>query len=326
MLINKRGMLTIGFALAISMVTSVSAFSQVADTGSIKLVVPFEPGGGVDITARSIAQALSVELKQQVIVVNKSGAGTIIGTDLVAKAPPDGQTLLYAGIGLAFHPAIFKKTPYDPKRDLVQVATTGQQPYILATGPSLQVKNLAELIAEAKKKPGGLTFGTPGVGSAPHITSELLWSTLGIKATHVPYKGGAPAVIDLIGGRIDMIVGTVTLLTPRIKSGELKGLAVTSTERTQQLPDLPTVAEQGFRDFKYYTWSGIFAPTGTPEAFQNSFNQALARAIAQPKVKETLARDGFQPLLMSPKDAQRFYLNELEHWPPLIRKVGVQPD
>ncbi|MGX9935966.1 Bug family tripartite tricarboxylate transporter substrate binding protein [Advenella kashmirensis] len=314
------------FALATVMLVSTNAFAQAADSNPINLIVPYAPGGGVDTTTRVVAQALSTELKRQVVVINRGGAGSTIGTNQAAKAPPDGRTLLYAGIGLAFQPAIFKNLPYDPKRDLEQIATTGRQPYILAIGPSLKVKNLAELVAESKKRPDGLTFGTPGKGSPPHIVSELLLSTLGIKATHVPYKGGSPAVIDLVGGRIDMVVGTTTLMTPHIKSGDLKGLAVTSSERTKQLPDLPTVAEQGFNDFQFYTWSGIFAPAGTPDSFQTTLNEAMARALAHPQVKEVFDRDGFESLSMPNKEAQQFYLKELEHWPAVIRKLGIQPE
>ncbi len=314
-------------ALTLSLLAVASAWAQSdADSNPVKLVVPFDPGGGVDITARAIAQALTGEMKKQVVVLNRAGAGTVIGTQAVASSAPDGQNLLYAGIGLAFQPGIFKKLPYDPKRDLVQVATTGRQPYILAVGPSVPAKNLAELVALARQKPGGLTFGTPGVGSAPHIAAEVLWSALGVKVTHVPYKGGAPAVVDLIGGRIDMVVGTVTLLTPRIKAGEVRGIGVTSVARTTQLPALPTIAEQGHPDFQFYTWSGLFARAGTPEPVQARINEALARALAQPAVKETLERDGFQPLIMSPRDAQRFYLSELERWPAVMRQVGIQPE
>jgi len=325
-MISRNRTLALVCVLATSILSNTTAFAQDIDNTPINLIVPYAPGGGVDTTTRVVAQALSSELKRQVVVINRGGGGSTIGTNQAAKAPPDGRTLLYAGIGLAFQPAIFKNLPYDPKHDLEQIATTGKQPYVLAIGPSLKVNNLAELIAEAKKRPEGLTFGTPGKGSAPHIVSELLWSELGIKAIHVPYKGGSPAVIDLVGGRIDMVVGTTTLMTPHIKSGDLRGVAVTSSKRTLQLPDLPTVAEQGYPDFQFYTWSGIFAPTGTPDTFQSTLNKAMARALAHPQVKEVFERDGFEPLSMPPKEAQQFYLKEMDHWPEVIRKLGIQPE
>jgi tripartite-type tricarboxylate transporter receptor subunit TctC len=300
--------------------------AQSQSSSNIRLVVPFEAGGGTDITARVLAQGLSTELGRQVIVINRGGAGTKIGTDVVAKSAPDGQTLLYGSIGLAFQPAIFKEIPYDVKRDLVQITTTGRQPYILAVGPSLPVKSVTELVAAAKQKPGERTFGTAGIGSGPHIASELLWSTLAIKVNHVPYKGSAPALIDLLGGRIDMIFTTSSALVPKIRAGELRALGVSSPKRSAQLPELPTIAEQGFPGYEYFTWTGIFARTGTPEAFQNTFADAMARTLAQPKVKETLERDGLQPFPMSPREAQRYYLSEVERWPPVIRKAGIQPE
>jgi tripartite-type tricarboxylate transporter receptor subunit TctC len=314
------------FITAACALMTLPAAAQAQPAGSIRLVVPFEAGGGTDITARVLAQGLTTELGRQVIVINRGGAGTKIGTELVAKSPPDGQTLLYGSIGLAFQPAIFKELPYDVKRDLVQITTTGRQPYILAVGPSLPVKSVAELIAAAKQKPGERTFGTAGIGSGPHIASELLWSTLGIKVNHVPYKGTAPALVDLLGGRIDMIFTTSSALVPRIRAGELRALGVSSPKRSPQVPELPTIAEQGFPGYEYFTWTGIFARAGTPEAFQNAFAEAMARTLAQPKVKETLERDGLQPFPMSPKEAQRFHLSEVERWPAVIRKAGIQPE
>ncbi len=312
-------------------VLAVAAFpvyvhAQSQSSAPIRLVVPFAAGGGTDITARVLAQGLAAELGRQVVVVNHPGAGTKIGTDMVAKSAPDGQTLLYGSIGMAFQPAIFREMPYDLKRDLVQITTTGRQAYILAVGPSMPVRTVAELVALARQKPGERTFGTAGIGSGPHIASELLWVSLGAKVNHVPYKGTAPALIDLIGGRIDMIFTTSSSLVPRIRAGELKGLGVSSPARSPQLPELPTIAEQGYPGYEYFTWTGIFARTGTPEAFQNQFADAMARTLALPKVKETLERDGLQPFPMAPRDAQRYYLTELERWPPVIRKAGIPPE
>ena len=312
-------------AAACAALFTVSAFAQSTAT-PIRLVVPFAAGGGTDVTARVLAQGLTTELGRQVIVVNHGGAGTKIGTEMVAKSAPDGQTLLYGSIGLAFQPAIFKELPYDVRRDLVQITTTGRQPYILAVGPSLPAKNVAELISAAKQRPGERTFGTAGIGSGPHIASELLWSTLGIKVNHVPYKGTAPAMVDLLGGRIDMIFTTSSALVPRIRAGDVRGLGVSSPRRSTQLPELPTIAEQGFPGYEYFTWTGIFARAGTPEAFQNTFADAMARTLAQPKVKETLERDGLQPFPMKPREAQQFYLKEVERWPAVIRKAGIQPE
>ena len=314
---------TIAAACMICGASTVRAQSGTGDP--IRLVVPFDAGGGTDVVARVIAQAMSAELKRNIVVLNRGGAGTRIGSEFVAKSLPDGLTLLYSGIGLTFHPAIYKDLPYDLRRDFVAVAMVGRQPYLLATGTSMGNRTLAEIIALARQKPDTLTYGSAGIGSGTHIASEILWGTLGIKLNHVPYKGTAPALIDLLGGRLDLVYSTIASLASRAKAGQLHAIGISTAKRNPLLPDVPTIAEQGFPGFEYVTWAAIFARTGTPAATQNAIADAVAKAVALPQVRASLESDGFVPAPAGPEEAQRYFLSEVERWPPLILRAGIQP-
>jgi tripartite-type tricarboxylate transporter receptor subunit TctC len=292
----------------------------------VRLVVPFEPGGGTDLVARVIADAMRPELGQNVIVLNRSGAGTVIGSDFVAKSPADGYTLLYSGIGMTFQPATSKQLPYDVKRDFQMVAITGLQPNILIVGPSVQSTALKDIIQLAKQKPGGLSYGTAGQGSGTHIASDMLWQALGLEMLHVPYRGTSPALNDLNGGRIDLMFTTLSSVAAQVQGGYLRAVGVSSRQRSPMLPDVPTIAEQGAGGFDYTNWSSILAPAGTPPEVIRILGSAVAKALASKSVIEKLDQQGVEVSPPSdPVRAHAFYLGEIDRWTEVIRKAGIQP-
>jgi len=291
----------------------------------IRMIVPFPPGGPSDIFARPLAQAMSSALGQQVLVENIGGAGGTIGVDRALKSPPDGYTIgLNSGSTLSIAPYSFARLPYDVKKDVALLTTVVRVPEVLAVNPSLQLNSLAELIAYAKANPGRISYGSAGGGSITHLAMELLKSEAKIDMVHVPYKGAAPAVNDLLGGQVVAGIFDVPVLLGHIRSGKLKALAVTSGSRAPTLPDVPTTAEGGYPNVTSDNWYGLIVPAATPEDIQKKIHAAAYGALQSPFVKETYAKVGGVAMPGSPQEYAAFLAAEQAKWSKVVTAIGFK--
>ena len=296
-------------------------------TKPIRLVVPFTPGGSTDILARAIGQELTKAWGQSVIVDNVPGAGGAIGADKVAKAAPDGYTLLMGHIGtLAVNPSLYPKLPYDPVKDFAPVAWVARVPNVLVVHPSVPAKNVQELVALAKAKPGQLNYGSGGNGSAANLATEYFKLQTGVAMVHIPYKGTAPAVTDLIGGQIQVLFTGAPAVIGHVKSGQLRALAVSSPKRLDALPDLPTVAESGYKDFEADQWYGVVAPAGTPREIIGKLNAQINLALNSPELKARLASEGAVATPGTPEAFGALIVREIARWKPVITSGRVKAD
>ena len=292
-----------------------------------RIVVPFTPGGSTDILARAIGQRLSEAWGQPVVIENKPGAGGNVGVELVAKAPPDGYTIVMGHIGtFAANPALYKALPYDPVKDFAPITLVAMVPNVLVVGPAVQAKSLGELIAYAKANPGRLDYGSGGNGSAAHLATKYFRMRTGVQMQHVPYKGTGPAVADLLGGQIGVMITGALPLLPHIKSGKLRALAVASPKRLAILPDVPTIAESGYPGFAAVQWYGLFAPAATPREIVAKINRDAVRALRDPSVAERLASEGADPVGDTPEAFGAFVTSEIELWGKVIRESGAKID
>lgn len=293
---------------------------------AIRFIVPYPPGGGSDIVARLLAAKMTTSLGQPVIVDNKPGASTIIGTEMLAKAPPDGYTIGMITDSHAINQLFFPKLPYDSIKDFEPITQLVFVPLVLVAHPSLNVKNVKELIAAAKAKPGKINYASIGNGTPHQISMEWLKSMGGISMTHIPYKGVAPALTDLVAGQVDiMFTGTSSAL-PYVKAGRLNALAVSSARRQPSFPDTPSVAESGLPEFDFMTWYGLAMPAGTPAAITQRINQEIASALSQPDVKERLAALGVVGAPSSPADFSAFIKSESVKLARIVKTTGVKPE
>jgi tripartite-type tricarboxylate transporter receptor subunit TctC len=291
----------------------------------IRLVVPFPPGGATDIITRSIAQKLSEQLGQSVVVDNKPGAGGSIGSDLVAKAAPDGYTILMATTSThSIGPALNPKLPYNPERDFAPVSLVATSPNLLVVTPTIPVNNLKEFIAYAKAHPGQLNYASSGTGTIVHLSGELFKSMTGLDMVHVPYKGTALAIPDLINGQVTMIFDNIVSAMPQVKSGKVKVLAISSAKRSSLVPDVPTMAEAGLPGYTSDTYFGVFAPPGTPKEIVDRLSRELAKAVNAPDVKERLAGQGAEAVGGSPADLAQAVRADAEKWGKVIKNAGVK--
>jgi tripartite-type tricarboxylate transporter receptor subunit TctC len=289
--------------------------------------VPFTPGGSTDILARAIGQELTRAWGQSVIVDNVPGAGGAIGADKVAKAPADGYTLLMGHIGtLAVNPSLYPKLPYNPLKDFAPVAGVARVPNVLVVHPSVPAKDVRELVALAKAKPGQLNYGSGGNGSAANLATEYFKLQTGVSMVHIPYKGTAPAVTDLIGGQIQVLFTGAPAVIGHIKSGQLRALAVSSPKRLDALPDLPTVAESGYKDFEADQWYGVVAPVGTPREIINKLNQQINIALNAPELKARLTSEGAVATPGTPEVFGALIVREIARWKPVITSGRVKAD
>jgi tripartite-type tricarboxylate transporter receptor subunit TctC len=297
-------------------------------TKPIRLVVPFTPGGSTDILARAIGQELSKAWGQSVIVDNVPGAGGAIGADKVAKAPADGYTLLMGHIGtLAVNPSLYPKLPYNPVKDFAPVAGVARVPNVLVVHPSVPAKDVRELVALAKAKPGQLNYGSGGNGSAANLATEYFKLQTGVSMVHIPYKGTAPAVTDLIGGQIQVLFTGAPAVIGHIKSGQLRALAVSSPKRLDALPDLPTVAEAtGLKDFEADQWYGVVAPAGTPREVISKLNAQINAALNTPELKARLGAEGAVAMPGTPEAFGQLMAREITRWKPVITSGRVKAD
>ncbi len=304
---------------------------SLAQTGKpLTIVVPFAPAGTTDRLGRMVAQQLGPLLNRTVIVENKPGAGTGVGASYVARAAADGDTLLLAtSTTLAVNPALYKKLSYNPARDFAPVALIAAVPLVVVISPRLPVSNLAELVALARSKPGGLSYGSAGSGTPQHLGTEIFQSVTGIKATHVPYKGSAPALMDLLGGQLDFMFCDIQPALPHIKSGKIKALAVSSAHTQAALPGIPTIASSGIsgtKDFDVAAWQSLVAPAGTPKEIINNYSQLVARIMQDPKLRSELELEGIEPRFMASNTFGPFIENEAKRWGAAVRSSGAVAD
>ena len=303
------------------------AWAQPYPSKPIKLVVPFPPGGSTDIFARPIAQKLSEALKRQVIVENRGGAGGTIGADAVAKSPPDGYTLLMGHIGtLAVAPSLYPKLPYDPRKDFAPVGMVASVANVLVVNPSVPAKSVQQLIALARRDPDKLTYSSGGNGSAAHIAVELFKLRTGTRIVHVPYKGTAPAVTDLIGGQVAMTMTGVPPVLEFIRNGRVRALGVSSLRRIDALPDVPTIAEAGVADFEATQWYGIVAPAGTPAPIVARLNAELRVILESAEMRERLAALGALADPSTPEQFAERIASERVRWREVVEAARIQPD
>jgi tripartite-type tricarboxylate transporter receptor subunit TctC len=291
---------------------------------AIRMIVPFAPGGSNDIMGRLVAGKLTESMGQQVVVDNRPGASGIIGTDLAAKAAPDGYTLLVMSLTFAVNPSIRSKLPYDTEKDLIPVTLIASAPLILVVHPSLPVKSVKELIAYAKANPGKLNFGSGGPGSTPHLAGEMLKTMAGLQMTHVPYKGGGPALADLVGGQIQLMLENIPSTLPFVKSGRLRVLAVTSKERSPTVPDVPTLDEAGLKGYELTGWNGLFVPRGTARAIVTRLHTETVKALTVPDVKQRLAAMSAVPGGEPPEKFAAFIKAEIAKWAKIAKQAGLR--
>ncbi len=322
--LHPASFLVLGLLIALALaVPSESAWSQGYPSRPIRLVAPFPPGGGADISARVLADGLGPVLGQTVVVDNRAGAASIIGTDIVSKSAPDGYTLLLGPITLAFNAALYRKLPYDALRDLSPISLIADQPNILVAHPSLPAKSFKEFIALARAQPGKLTYGSAGVGTGTHLAMELLCISQKVEVVHVPYKGAAPALTGVIGNEISAFLSTFASALPHVKSERLRAFGVTSSQRAPTLPDIPTIAEAGVAGYEYTTWYGLAAPAGTPRAIVEKLNRATAEALASPKTVERYVGQGLTPIPSTPARFAAHIKSETEKWTKVVREAKI---
>lgn len=290
----------------------------------IRMIVPYPPGGPTDIMGRLTSEVLSKRLNQNVVVDNRGGAATVIGAEMAARSPADGYTVLVSSeTTFAVTPALRDKLPYDPQRDFAPVAQLTTQPYVLAVSPSLPVSSVAQLVSHAKANPGKLTYGSAGTGSANHLAGEMFRHVAGIDAVHVPYKGNGPAIVDLIGGQIAYMLGSISSLYPHASAKKLRLLAVASPKRSASAPEIPTFTEGGLPGYQVSGWNCIVAPRGTPAAIVKRLNAEVVTGFRQPDVLERLRKQSIEPVAGTPEQLAAFMKSELERYRKLIKAVGL---
>jgi len=293
----------------------------------IRIVVPFPPGGATDILARAIGNELSKAFNQSVVIENKGGGGGNPGADLVAKSAPDGYTLVMATVGThAINMSLYSKMPYDAVRDFEPIVLVAGVPNLLVVHPSVPAKSVKELTALAKAQPGKLNVASSGSGTSIHLAAELYKQMAGVDIVHVPYKGSAPAVADLLGGQVQMMFDNLPVSLPHAKAGKLRALAVTSPNRSSALPDVPTMDEEGYKGFDATSWFGLLAPAGTPKDIINKLNAASVKALASPEMRERLAAQGAEPVGNSPEQFGAFIKSEIEKWSKIVKASGARVD
>ncbi|MGH8619902.1 MAG: Bug family tripartite tricarboxylate transporter substrate binding protein [Burkholderiales bacterium] len=301
--------------------------AQTYPTKPIRLIVPFSPGGSADLIARLVGQQISEAAGQQVLVDNRAGAGGNIGVEMVAKAAPDGYTLLIGHIGtFGVNPTLYPKLPFDPIRDFQPVSLYTKLPNMLAVHPSLPVRTTKELIALAKKTPGQLNYGSAGNGSAAHLATEYFKLLTKIQIEHIPYKGTGPAVIDLIAGQVSLMITGVPPLLAHVKAGKLRALGVASAQRIALLPDLPTLIEAGVPGYETSQWHGVLAPAGTPRPIVDALNAMLVKSLQRPAVKERLASEAAEGVGSTPEQFQEFIKSEIARWAPVVKASGLRAE
>ena len=314
-------------ALALALAASYSISGSAADdypSRPIRIIVPYAPGGGADTVARIVARRVSDTIGQPLVIENRTGAGSILGTDAVAKAEPDGYTLLLGQSGpISINPAVYKDLRYDPVKDFAPVTMTTAYPYILVVNAKLPARSLPEFVALAKSQPGAMNYGTTGIGAANHLVAELFNGKAGLKMTHIPYRGTALAVGDLVAGQVTMVFGDPISVLPHMQSGSLRALAVTSLQRSAVAPEVPTVAESGFPGFDALAWHGILAPAKTPPAIVKKLNAEIVNALKHPETQALLVKQAMQTVGNTPEEFAAFIRNDIAVWKAVAAEADV---
>ena len=292
----------------------------------VRLVVPFAPGGGTDIIGRIVGQGLAEVLGQPVIIDNRGGAGSTLGTEIVARAPNDGYTLLFGNISLAFNATLYTKLRYDTLRDLAPISLSAVQPNILVIHPGLPAKNLREFIELARANPGKYNYASAGTGSGTHLAAELLKLQTKINIVHVPYKGTGPALTDLLGGQISMMVSTFASALPHVRSGRMRALGVTTTKRSPATPDVPTLIEGGVAGYDYSTWYGLLAPANTARRLIDELNAANRKGLSREDIRQKLESQGVDPSLNTPAEFAAYLKSEIEKWGKVVKATGAKAE
>lgn len=312
-------------AAAVAATIAIPSYAAFPDK-PIRLVVPFSPGGGTDMIARVIAEGMSRELGKPIIVENKPGAGTIIGSDYVAKSRPDGYTLVMATFAHAVNPSMMPKLPYQTDKAFAPVILIGRSPNVLVVRADRPYKSVADVLAAARANPGKLTYGSQGNGTSAHLAGELFKRTAKVDMMHVPYRGAGPAITDMLGGQIDMMFATVSAVSAFIDNGQLRALAVTTAERAPALPNVPTIAESGLPGYAAESWYGLYAPAGTPPALIARLNAAAKRAVQSETFRKKVQGEGLSVSAGAPEELDRYVRSETVRWGQLVRNANIKAE
>jgi tripartite-type tricarboxylate transporter receptor subunit TctC len=319
----KKLLCCAGAAAALALIGTVQG--QDYPSKPIRIIIPLTPGSGADIAGRIVAQKMNEAWKQPVVVENRPGAGGQIGTSAVIKSDPDGYTLLVQSSSHAANPAIYKALPYDPQKDLIDVAILGKTPYVMVTAGNGPYKTLRTLIETAKAKPGEIPFASAGIGTSTHLAAEYLVDLAGLKMIHVPFKGSPDAMQDVLGGRSSFYMAPINAGMTLVKDGKLTALGVSTKTRADVLPEVPTIAEQGLREYDMTLWFGLWAPAGTPAAVVQKLNAQVNAIVQQPDVREQFAKLGIQPAPMQPAEFGRFVRDEIVVYRRIVKQANIQP-
>jgi tripartite-type tricarboxylate transporter receptor subunit TctC len=295
-------------------------------TKPIRTIVPYQPGGIADTLGRLVAQRLGAAWNQSVVVENRPGGSTNIGSELVARAAPDGYTLLWSGIANTVAPALFPKLPYDPLRDFVWITNLAKVPILIAVHPALPVRSTRDLVALAKARPGELLYGSSGIATSGHLGAELLMNMTGTRMIHVPYKGAAGTMVDVLSGQLAIYFGAIGTPLPHVRSGRLRALAVTTLARSPAAPNVPTLSEEGFKGMEFSTWYAISAPTGTPADIIAKLNSEIVRIVRQPDLRERLAAEGSMVVGDSSEEFTAFVKSEITRWGRVVKQSGIRAE
>jgi tripartite-type tricarboxylate transporter receptor subunit TctC len=323
---NSRRTILIALASCLAFAAPAAAQPDNYPSKPVRFIVPWPAGGGTDVFARAIGQKLHDALGQPFIVDNRSGASGNIGASAVAKAPPDGYTIMIGTITLATNPGLYSSLDFDATKDLAAVTLIADIPHVLVVNPAIPARSVAELVALAKSKPGKLSYASAGVGSPFHIAAEFFKSTAGVDLLHVPYKGGAPAISDVVGGHADVTFANLVAVYPQIQGGLVRALAVTTAKRSATLPDVPTLAEAGLKDYAFASWFGIFVPAGTPPAIVKKLNAEIVKILRSPEISERLSKEGADLIASSPEYFADYLKSETAKWSTLVRAAGIRAD
>jgi tripartite-type tricarboxylate transporter receptor subunit TctC len=313
-------------ACAAGLLQAVPAAAQNWPTRPVRIVVPFATGGPADVYARFLAQRLPDLLGQSFVVENRPGAGAVIGTDLVAKSPPDGYTLLLMSNTHTVNETLVQNKPYDLQRDFVAVAPINYSDLVLVAHPSVPSSNIRELVKAAREKPGKLNYASSGTGTPYHMAGELFKSMSDTKIVHIPYKGSSGARTDVLGGQVDMMFDAVTTMTEQVKAGKVKAIATTGKKRSSVLPDVPTVDESGLPGYEATIWLGLLAPKGTPAAVVTRLNEAVSKIVSQPEVQQVWAKQGAVPLVMNAQAFDKYVGDDIQKWSKVIKSANIKAD
>ncbi len=325
-MINARILTLMAAALVAAGWQAPAAAQQTYPVKPVRIISPYPPGGGNDTLCRTIAPRLSESLKQQVIVDNRPGASGIVGTEIAARSAPDGYTIILIPSGHAVNATLYRKLPYDSIRDFTPITLVGSSPLVLAVHPSMPVKNVRDLMALAKARPGQLTYSSSGVGSSGHLAGAMFDTMTGTKMVHIPYRGMALAISDIIGGQVYMTFGTSLSVVPHVRTGRLRALAMTGAKRSPAYPELPTVAESGVPGYAANLWYGFVGPARMPPEIVRRLNSEIVAVLARPDVRERLSGQGVDPQTNTPEEFARLLTSDVERWARIVERAGVKAE